>query len=207
MWTRMTGLFLCAAMTLLAPHVNAQAAKDKAATMEKAATPAAAKAPRVKLATSMGDITLELDAAKAPITVENFLTYVKAGHYSGTVFHRVMSTFMIQGGGMDADMKEKPVRAPIKLESQNGLKNLRGTVAMARTNVPDSATAQFFINVVDNANLDYPSRDGHGYAVFGRVVEGMDVVDKIRAVAVGNRGFHQNVPVNPILIRSATLVQ
>ncbi len=207
MWTRMTGLIFCAAMTFLAPHTHAQAVKDPPTAKEKVASKAPAKPPRVKLATSMGDITLELDAVKAPITVENFLTYVKAGHYSNTVFHRVISTFMIQGGGMDADMKEKPVRAPIKLESQNGLKNLRGTVAMARTNVPDSATAQFFINVVDNPNLDYPSFDGHGYAVFGRVVEGMEVVDKIRAVAVGNRGFHQNVPTSPIVIRSATVVQ
>lgn len=184
---------------------GAQAGKDAKAVPATKAAPAA-KAARVKLATSMGDITLELDAAKAPISVENFLTYVKAGHYNGTVFHRVIDGFMIQGGGMDADMKEKSTRAPIKLESQNGLKNLRGTVAMARTGVPDSATSQFFINVVDNPRLDFPSFDGHGYAVFGRVIEGMDVVEKIKAVAVGNRGPHQNVPTNPIVIRSATVL-
>lgn len=172
-----------------------------------AAAQSGGKNPRVKLTTSMGEITLELDAAKAPATVENFLSYVKAGHYSDTVFHRVMNGFMIQGGGMDAHMKEKPTRAPIKLESQNGLKNVRGTVAMARTNVPDSATAQFFINVVDNPPLDFQGPYQPGYAVFGRVVEGMEVVDKIKAVPVGNRGFHQNVPLSPIVIRSATLIK
>ena len=192
MWTRWIGLLITVTFACAAPYAAAQANKDK---------------PRVKIATSMGDITLELEAAKAPITVENFLGYVKAGHYNDTVFHRVMNGFMIQGGGMDADMKEKPTRAPIKLESQNGLKNLRGTVAMARRGDPDSATAQFFINVVDNPPLDFPSFDGHGYAVFGRVVAGMDVVDKIKAVPVGNRGFHQNVPVTPIVIRSVTLLK
>ena len=192
MWTRWIGLLITVAFACAAPYAAAQANKDK---------------PRVKIATSMGDITLELEAAKAPITVENFLGYVKAGHYNDTVFHRVMNGFMIQGGGMDADMKEKPTRAPIKLESQNGLKNLRGTVAMARTNAPDSATAQFFINVVDNPPLDFQGAHNPGYAVFGRVVAGMDVVDKIKAVPVGNRGFHQNVPVTPIVIRSVTLLK
>lgn len=190
---------------------GAQAAKDNAKDAKSAPTSKAVKSdavtsPRVKLVTSMGDITLELNAAKAPVSVENFLTYVKAGHYNGTVFHRVIDGFMIQGGGMDTDMKEKSTRAPIKLESENGLKNLRGTVAMARTSVPDSATSQFFINVVDNPRLDFPSFDGHGYAVFGRVTEGMDVVNKIKAVAVGNRGGHQNVPTSPIVIRSATVL-
>ena len=167
---------------------------------------APAGAVRVKLVTSVGDIVLELDRARAPITVDNFVTYVKAGHYNGTIFHRVISNFMIQGGGYGPDLAEKSTRAPIKLESQNGLKNERGTIAMARTNVPDSATAQFFINVVDNPMLDYPSRDGHGYAVFGRVTAGMDVVDKIRAVAVSPRGPHQHVPDTAVVIRSATLV-
>lgn len=190
--------------TASAQAIGKDSKDAKAAPTAKAS--AAAKNARVKLATSMGDITLELDAAKAPISVENFLAYVKAGHYNGTVFHRVIDGFMIQGGGMDAEMKEKATRAPIKLESQNGLKNLRGTVAMARTGVPDSATSQFFINVVDNPRLDFPSFDGHGYAVFGRVTEGMDVVEKIKAVAVGNRGAHQNVPLNPIVIRSATVL-
>jgi peptidyl-prolyl cis-trans isomerase A (cyclophilin A) len=168
----------------------------------------AAAAPRVLLATSAGDITLQLDPEKAPKTVANFLEYVKSGHYDGTVFHRVMDGFMIQGGGFTPDMAQKPTRAPIPLESRNGLKNERGSVAMARTSAPDSATAQFFINVVDNAMLDQAnSRDGQGYAVFGRVVGGMDVVDKIRKVETGTRGGHQNVPVSPVVIRSATIVK
>jgi peptidyl-prolyl cis-trans isomerase A (cyclophilin A) len=166
----------------------------------------AAWAQKVKLGTSAGDIVIELDAAKAPKTVENFLAYIKAGHYEGTVFHRVIDGFMIQGGGMDADLREKPTRAPIPLESRNGLTNQRGTVAMARTMVPDSATAQFFINLKDNSFLDAANaRDGNGYAVFGRVVAGMDVVDKIRAVPTGNKGPYQNVPVEPITILKATL--
>jgi len=165
-----------------------------------------AHAQKVKLATSAGDIVIELDAAKAPKTVENFVTYVKAGHYNGTVFHRVIPTFMIQGGGMTADMKEKTTRAPIALESKNGLSNVRGSVAMARTGDPNSATAQFFINVQDNAFLDQPnSRDGNGYAVFGKVVQGMDVVDKIRTVPTSSQGPHQNVPVEPVIIKKATL--
>jgi peptidyl-prolyl cis-trans isomerase A (cyclophilin A) len=169
-----------------------------------AAAPAFAQ--KVKLATSAGDIVVELDAAKAPKTVENFVQYVKAGHYDGTVFHRVISSFMIQGGGMKPDLSEKPTRAPIPLESRNGLSNVRGTIAMARTMVPDSATSQFFINVVDNTMLDQPNaRDGNGYAVFGKVVAGMDVVDKIRVVPVKNAGMHQNVPVEPVIIRKATL--
>lgn len=170
-----------------------------------AAAPAWAQ-QKVRLVTSAGDIVIELDAAKAPKTVENFLAYVKAGHYKGTVFHRVIENFMIQGGGMDAKMAEKPTRAPIPLEAKNGLSNLRGTVAMARTMVPDSATAQFFVNVKDNVFLDAAnSRDGHGYAVFGRVVAGMDVVDRIRAVPTGSRGGHENVPLEPVTIQSATL--
>lgn len=163
-------------------------------------------AQKVKLATSAGDIVVELDAEKAPKTVDNFVQYVKAGHYDGTIFHRVISSFMIQGGGMKPDLSEKPTRAPIPLESRNGLSNVRGTIAMARTMVPDSATSQFFINVVDNAMLDQVNaRDGNGYAVFGKVVSGMDVVDKIRAVPVKNAGMHQNVPVEPVIIRKATL--
>lgn len=167
---------------------------------------AGATAPRVLLSTSEGDITLQLDAEKAPKTVANFLAYVKSGHYDGTIFHRVIAGFMIQGGGLAPDMKEKAAKAPIALESRNGLKNDRGTIAMARTSVPDSATAQFFINLVDNPRLNYPNPDGHGYAVFGRVTEGMDVVDKIRAVPTGNAGSHQNVPVKPVLIRSAKVI-
>jgi peptidyl-prolyl cis-trans isomerase A (cyclophilin A) len=164
------------------------------------------QAQKVKLATSAGDIVIELDAAKAPKTVENFVEYVKAGHYNGTVFHRVIENFMIQGGGMTADMKEKTTRAPITLESRNGLNNERGSVAMARTGDPNSATAQFFINVKDNEFLNAAkSRDGNGYAVFGKVVAGMDVVDKIRNVPTGNKGAHQNVPIEPVTIKQATL--
>jgi len=168
---------------------------------------AQAAAPRVVLSTSEGDITLELNPAKAPKSVENFLAYVKGGHYDGTIFHRVIDGFMIQGGGFTPDMKQKPTRAPIPLESKNGLKNERGTIAMARTSVPDSATSQFFINVVDNPRLDYPNPDGNGYAVFGKVVAGMDVVDKIRTVPTTSVGGHQNVPAKPVLIRSARIVQ
>lgn len=161
--------------------------------------------PRVKLSTSLGDIVVELDAAKAPKTVENFLQYVDEKHYEGTVFHRVIGNFMIQGGGFTADMQQKPTRAPVPLEAGNGLKNDRGTIAMARTSNPNSATSQFFINVVDNAGLNAPSPDGHGYTVFGKVVAGMDVVDKIRAVPTGNRGMHQNVPATPVTINKASL--
>jgi peptidyl-prolyl cis-trans isomerase A (cyclophilin A) len=166
----------------------------------------AALAQKVKLATSMGDVVLQLDADKAPKTVANFVQYVKDGHYDGLVFHRVIGGFMIQGGGYDADMKEKPTRPSIPLESRNGLSNLRGTIAMARTSVPDSASSQFFINVVDNPRLDAAnSPDGNGYAVFGKVVSGMDVIDKIREVPVANKAGHQNVPQQPVVIRKATL--
>lgn len=160
---------------------------------------------QVRLQTSLGDIVLELRADKAPNTVANFVQYVKDGHYNGTVFHRVIPTFMIQGGGFSADMQQKPTRAPIALEAGNGLKNDRGAIAMARTANPNSATAQFFINVVDNPNLNAPNPDGYGYTVFGRVTAGMDVVDKIRAVPTGNRGMHQNVPTTPVTILKATL--
>lgn len=162
-------------------------------------------AQKVRLTTSMGDIVVELNAAKAPKTVENFLQYVNDKHYDGTVFHRVMSDFMIQGGGFTPDLQQKPTKAPIPLEAGNGLKNDRGAIAMARTNNPNSATSQFFINTVDNPNLNAPKPDGYGYAVFGKVVSGMDVVDKIRAVAVGDQGMHQNVPRTPITIVKATL--
>jgi peptidyl-prolyl cis-trans isomerase A (cyclophilin A) len=162
----------------------------------------AAFAQKVRLATSAGDIVIALDAQKAPKTVANFLQYVKAGHYDGTIFHRVIGNFMIQGGGMTADMKEKETRPPIPLESKNGLTNQRGTVAMARTPDPDSATAQFFINVKDNDFLNQAqARDGNGYAVFGKVVEGMDVVDKIRAVPTGPG----DVPLQPIVIKKTTV--
>ncbi|WP_290672677.1 peptidylprolyl isomerase [Aquabacterium sp.] len=165
-----------------------------------------ALAQNVKIATNMGDIVVQLDAAKAPKTVDNFVQYVKAGHYNGTIFHRVIVGFMIQGGGMTPDMKEKPTRPPIPLESRNGLSNVRGTVAMARTSIPDSATSQFFINVVDNNFLDATrSPDGNGYAVFGKVVSGMDVVDKIRKVETTQKGPHGDVPAQAVIIKSATI--
>jgi peptidyl-prolyl cis-trans isomerase A (cyclophilin A) len=163
--------------------------------------------PKVNLATSMGDIVVQLDPAKAPKTVENFLAYVKDKHYDGTVFHRVIDGFMIQGGGFTADMVQKPTKAPIALEAANGLKNDTYTIAMARTANPNSATAQFFINVKDNAMLNAPQPDGHGYAVFGKVIKGTEVVEKIKAVATGNKGGHQNVPTTPVIIQSTTLVK
>ena len=167
----------------------------------------AQNAPRVKLATSLGDIVVELNPAKAPKTVENFLKYVADKHYDGTIFHRVIDGFMIQGGGFTPDMVQKAMRPPIPLEATNGLKNDTYTIAMARTNVPDSATAQFFINVKDNAMLNAPQPDGHGYAVFGKVVSGTEVVDKIKGVPTGNKGPFQNVPTTPVVITSATLVK
>ena len=167
-----------------------------------------AAAPRVKLATSAGDIVLELQAAKAPKSVENFLAYVKKGHYNGTIFHRVIPGFMIQGGGFDKAMTQKPTEKPIENEATNGLKNDKYTVAMARTPHPHSASAQFLINVNDNAFLNHsaPTQQGWGYAVFGRVVEGQDVVDKITAVPTGNQGMHQNVPLTPVIINAATVL-
>lgn len=163
-------------------------------------------AQTVKLATNKGDIRIELNAAKAPKSVANFLQYVKAGHYDGTIFHRVIPTFMIQGGGFTPAMEQKPTLAPIALESKNGLSNTMGSVAMARTGNPDSATAQFFINTVDNPFLDAAnSRDGNGYAVFGKVVSGMDVVEKIKAVPTGSKGMFENVPTEPVIINKATI--
>lgn len=162
---------------------------------------------KVELKTSMGDIVVELNQAKAPKTVANFLQYVRDKHYEGTVFHRVMDGFMIQGGGMDASMQEKPTRAPVSLEANNGLKNDKYTIAMARTGNPNSATSQFFINVVNNDMLNAPKPDGYGYTVFGKVIKGTEVVDKIRAVPTGNRGMHQNVPTSPVTIVSATEIK
>ena len=176
-----------------------------AALLPMSASAQGTAAPRVKLNTSQGDIVLELYPDKAPKTVENFLQYVRDQHYDGTVFHRVIGNFMIQGGGFTADLQQKPTRAPVVLEATNGLKNDRGAVAMARTSSPNSATSQFFINTVNNANLNAPMPDGYGYTVFGKVVAGLDVVDKIRAVPVGDRGMHQNVPQTPITIIKATL--
>jgi len=171
------------------------------------AQPAAQAAhPQVQFKTSQGDFRVELYPEKAPKTVDNFLQYVKAGQYNGTIFHRVIRGFMIQGGGYTTSYVEKPTRAPIPLESRNGLKNVAGTIAMARTGDPNSATAQFFINTVDNANLDYPNPDGNGYAVFGKVVQGMDVVEKIEAVPTTTRGPMADVPRHKVVIESASVV-
>jgi cyclophilin family peptidyl-prolyl cis-trans isomerase len=201
-------LFLIAGLSLPLLTMAQETAAPEAA--PEAATAAAAN-PRVQLHTNLGDITLELDAAKAPISVENFLGYVKAGHYNGTVFHRVIDNFMAQGGGFTADMQQKPTRAAIKNEANNGLSNLRGTIAMARTTDPHSAMAQFFINLVDNPRLDFVSeQNGHtwGYAVFGKVVEGMDTVDKIRAIETGPQGpFARDVPKTAVVIESAEVVE
>ncbi|MFO1284058.1 MAG: peptidylprolyl isomerase [Burkholderiales bacterium] len=160
---------------------------------------------RVDLNTSMGDIVVALDDENAPATVANFLQYVRDGHYDNTIFHRVIDGFMVQGGGFEPGMKQKPTRAPIAHEGANGLKNRRYTLAMARTNDPHSASAQFFINVVDNDFLDFrsPGGNGWGYCVFGHVVSGQDVVDKIKGVATGRSGFHENVPTTDVVIRSA----
>lgn len=168
------------------------------------AQPAAEKGgkPVVVLETSLGSIEIELDAEKAPVSAANFLAYVDAGHYDGTIFHRVIPDFMIQGGGFEPSMTQKPTKAPIQNEAKNGLTNQRGTVAMARTSVVDSATSQFFVNLKDNDFLNHSGRD-YGYAVFGRVTSGMDVVDKIAAVKTANRGGHQNVPVDAVKIEKA----
>ncbi len=162
----------------------------------------------VELQTSMGRITLRLDAKKAPKTVENFVTYVKDGHFDGTIFHRVINGFMIQGGGFDAKMVQKPTRDTIENEADNGLQNKAYTIAMARTSEPHSASAQFFINVADNEFLNFkaPTGNGWGYAVFGEVVDGKDVVDQIKAVKTSNSGFHQDVPVETVLIEKATVI-
>ena len=180
-------LLLLAATLALAPAIDASAAD----------------APQVLLKTSMGDITLELNQEKAPKSVANFLQYVRNGHYNGTIFHRVIGSFMIQGGGFDAGMKQKPTSAPIENEASNGLKNEPYSVAMARTSAPNSASAQFFINVKNNAFLNYPGQDGAGYAVFGKVIKGADVVDKIKDVQTGAG----DVPVKPVLIESASVVK
>ncbi len=177
--------------------------KSKTKKEDKAKT-GGSKMTTVVIETSLGKIEAELDSEKAPISVENFLKYVDKKHYDGTIFHRVIKGFMIQGGGMDEKMNEKKTDAPIKNEANNGLKNLRGTLAMARTSIVDSATAQFFINTVDNDFLNFRSPDprGYGYAVFGKVTSGMDVVDKIREVPTGSSGMHDDVPTTPVVIKS-----
>jgi peptidyl-prolyl cis-trans isomerase B (cyclophilin B) len=159
----------------------------------------------ITLSTNLGNIVLELDADKAPITVKNFLSYAKSGYYNDTVFHRVIDGFMIQGGGFEASMKQKPAESPIKNEANNGLKNNKYTIAMARTSIPDSATSQFFINASNNDFLNFPGQDGWGYCVFGKVTDGIDVVDKIQKVATGNSGGHQDVPREPVIILNVTV--
>jgi peptidyl-prolyl cis-trans isomerase A (cyclophilin A)/peptidyl-prolyl cis-trans isomerase B (cyclophilin B) len=187
----------------------ATAAQPAATTTES--TPAPSAAPKVMVRTNMGDITIELYPDKAPKTVENFLAYVQDKHYDGTLFHRVIDGFMVQGGGFTADLKQKTTRAPVANEANNGLSNLRGTVAMARTTDPNSATAQFFVNVVDNTRLDFVSpENGYtwGYCVFGKVVGGMDVVDRIKAVETGPMPpFPKDVPKSPVIINEVTLLQ
>lgn len=160
----------------------------------------------IKLTTNHGDILIELDAEKAPKTCANFEQYVRDGHYDGTLFHRVIDGFMIQGGGMNPDFSQKPTRAPIENEAKNGLKNQTGTLAMARTMQPHSATSQFFINVSNNDFLDYPGQDGWGYCVFGRVVEGMETVEAIKGVRTGSRAGHQDVPMEDVVIEKAEIV-
>ncbi|WP_188074474.1 peptidylprolyl isomerase [Pusillimonas sp. ANT_WB101] len=165
--------------------------------------------PRVNLQTSKGDVVIELFAEKSPKSVENFLTYVREGFYDGTVFHRVINNFMVQGGGFEVGMKQKTVHAPVENEANNGLKNEKYTLAMARTSDPHSATAQFFINVADNDFLNFtaPTPNGWGYTVFGKVVEGTEVVDSIKGVKTGSKGFHQDVPVEDVIIEKATVVE
>ena len=196
-------LFACA---LLLPGTHATAANS---TTTEEGNPSMTTETRVKLQTSQGDIVIELNAAKAPKTTENFLNYVRDGFYDGTVFHRVINNFMIQGGGFEPGMKQKRTGDPIENEANNGLKNERYTIAMARTSDPHSATAQFFINVADNDFLNHtaPTSNGWGYAVFGKVVEGTEVVDAIKAVKTGSRGFHQDVPTEDVVIEKATVVE
>ncbi len=198
--------------TLLAISVSACAAQKESkteATTPAQPTAAVSSMPRVSLNTTMGKIVVELNPAKAPLSSANFIEYVNSGHYNGTIFHRVIDNFMIQGGGFDQNMQQKPTRATIQNEANNGLKNTRGTLAMARTGAPHSASAQFFINVNDNDFLNYSgqTQQGWGYAVFGRVVEGMDVIDKMKVVQTHNSAGHQNVPTAPIVIKQAILLK
>lgn len=207
---RAVGAFVLAGMLAAAGPAAAQSAQPASSPTSQATDRnSMSQAPRVKIETSMGDMIIALNAEKAPKTVDNFLTYVREGFYDNTVFHRVINGFMIQGGGFEPGMKQKPTHAPVDNEADNGLKNNRYTLAMARTSDPHSATAQFFINVADNDFLNFkaPTANGWGYAVFGEVVEGADVVDNIKDVRTGNRGFHQDVPTDVIVIEKATLVE
>ena len=200
---------MVAAMFLAAQGIHAQDSKP-AAPATPDAKPAETTQPlkgivKVTLETSKGTLELELDADKAPLSVANFMNYAKKGHYDGTIFHRVIPGFMVQGGGFTADMQQKPTDKPIQCESKNGLKNTKGTLAMARTSDPHSATSQFFINVKDNGFLDFPGQDGWGYCVFGKVTKGIEVVDAIVAVPSATKAPHQNVPVDPITITKVTV--
>lgn len=194
-----------AASPIAAIHGTSKAADKDAKSTKSCPKPTKANSPMVKLQTNHGTITLELHKDKAPETVANFLTYVKSGHYDNTIFHRVIDGFMIQGGGFEPGMKEKSTNPPVKNEAGNGLTNDKYTVAMARTPNPHSATAQFFINVADNGFLNFrePTPQGFGYCVFGKVVEGSDVVDKIKNVETGDKGMHQNVPLKDVVIEKA----
>jgi peptidyl-prolyl cis-trans isomerase B (cyclophilin B) len=189
-------------------HFNAQAAPPSTSTSQQGVTSMSTN-PRVKMTTSLGDIVITLDAAKAPKTVANFLAYVNDGFYNGTVFHRVIDGFMVQGGGFEPGLKQKPTKANVENEANNGLKNNKYTLAMARTSDPHSATAQFFINVANNDFLNHtaPTAQGWGYAVFGEVTEGTDIVDKMKAVPTANSGFHQNVPTTDLLITKAVVLE
>lgn len=201
--------FLLLAALLGCFAFNVSAADAPKSEVKPAATEAISAAPRVMFETSLGNIVVELDAKAAPKTVENFLQYVRDKHYDGTIFHRVIPGFMAQGGGFDVAYAQKPTRAPVENEAANGLKNTRGTIAMARTSAPHSASSQFFINTVDNAFLDYkaPTPQGYGYTVFGKVVEGMDVVDKIEKTPTGSGGpFRSDVPRETILIKQARVL-
>ena len=202
-------LTACSFALAFAPALVCAAPPPAPSNSTSEGTKALSTNPRVKLHTNQGDMVITLDAAKAPKTVENFLTYVKEGFYNGTVFHRVIDGFMIQGGGFEPGMKQKQTHAPIENEANNGLKNDKYTLAMARTSDPHSATAQFFINVSNNDFLNFtaPTPNGWGYAVFGTVTEGTDVVDKIKGVKTGNKGFHQNVPNEDVIIEKAEVLE
>ncbi|OZI46596.1 peptidylprolyl isomerase [Bordetella genomosp. 5] len=206
---RLLRLTACSFLLAAALPAGALAQSASTPTTNSKGTTSMSSTPRVKLHTNQGDLVITLDAEKAPKTVENFLGYVKDGFYNGTVFHRVIDGFMIQGGGFEAGMKQKPTKSPIENEANNGLKNDKYTVAMARTSDPHSATAQFFINVGDNDFLNHtaPTPNGWGYAVFGKVTEGTDVVDKIKGVKTGNNGFHQNVPKEDVIIEKAEIIE
>ncbi len=202
-------LTACSFALAFAPALVSAAPAAAPSNSTSEGTKAMSTNPRVKLHTNQGDMVITLDAAKAPKTVENFLTYVKEGFYNGTVFHRVIDGFMVQGGGFEPGMKQKQTHAPIENEANNGLKNDKYTLAMARTSDPHSATAQFFINVSNNDFLNFtaPTPNGWGYAVFGTITEGTDVVDKIKNVKTGNKGFHQNVPVEDVIIEKAEVLE